>query len=110
MVYRIVLDVELSQAEPFRQPMAAYERREARVEPGARLPFDRQKLAVAPEILWTPLDVLAGQANRAVVVHRLERTQTPIADVNRLGGECRLTEMTLQSDQRAHTASAYLKV
>ena len=106
MVHRVVLDVELADAEPLRQAIAAHQRREAGVEAGARLAGDRQQLAVAPQILRPPLDLLARQANRAVVVDRLERAKALIADVDRFGRERRLTQMTLQSNQRAHTASA----
>ena len=57
MIHRIVLDVELADAEPLRQPIAADQRREPRVEAGARLAGDRQQLAVAPEILRPLLDL-----------------------------------------------------
>ena len=106
MVHRVVLDVQLADAEPLRQAVAAHERREAGVEAGARLAGDRQQLAVAPEVLRPPLDLLAREVNGAVVVHRLERPEAAVADVDRLGRKRRLAEMTLQSNQRAHTASA----
>ena len=59
MVDRVVLDVELADAEPLRQPVGAHERREAGVEAGQRLALDRQELAIAPEALRPRLDQLA---------------------------------------------------
>src|SRR5436190_16389255 len=109
MVDRIVLDVELANAKPIREPIAAYERGESRVESGARLAGDRQQLAVTPQILGTPLDLGVRERDGGVVVDRLERPQAPIAHVVRFGRERRLTEMTLQSDESAHTASATLR-
>ncbi len=106
MVDRVVLDVELADAEPVGQPSAAHQRREAGIEAGARLAGDRQQLAIAPQVLRPLLDLLARQVDGAVVVDRLERPETLVADVDRFGRKRRLTEMALQSDQRAHTASA----
>ena len=51
MVDRVVLDVQLLDAEACREAVGAHERREARMEAGARVAFDRQQLAVAPEVL-----------------------------------------------------------
>ena len=51
MVDRVVLDVQLAQAQALRQPRAADERREAGMEAGLRLAGNRQQLAVAPEVL-----------------------------------------------------------
>ena len=64
MVDRVVLDVQLAQAEALGQARAADERREAGVEAGARFTGDRQQLAVAPEILRTTLDLLARDRDR----------------------------------------------
>src|SRR5438093_639843 len=109
VIHRIVLDVELVDAEPIGKLIAADQRREARVEPRARFAGDRQQLAVPPQILRPPLDLLARQRDRAVVVHRLERSETFVADIRGFRRKRRLTEMTLQTDQCAHTASASLK-
>src|SRR5262249_17515485 len=109
MVHRVVLDVELADAEPIGEPVAADERREARVESRARLARYRQQLAIPPQVLRPPRDLIARQRNRAVVVRRLERPETFVADVSGVCRERRLAQMALQSDQRAHTASASLK-
>ena len=50
MVDRIVLDVQLLQAEPLGEPVGADERRVPGVKPGARLAGDRQQLAKAPHV------------------------------------------------------------
>ena len=92
MVDRVVLDVELADAEPLGQAVAAHQRREAGVEAGARLAGDRQQLAIAPQVLRPPLDLLARQVNRAVVVDRLERAEAPVADVSRFGRKRRLAQ------------------
>jgi hypothetical protein len=105
MVDRIVLDVQLADAEPIRQAIAADQRREPGVEAGARLAGNRQQLTVPPQIFRPPFDVGARERNRGVVVYRFERTEAAIAHVDRLGREHRFAEMTLQSTQRAHTAS-----
>src|SRR5262245_58054941 len=73
---------------------------------GLRLPRNRQQLTVAPEIFGPRLDLGSRQLDRRVVVHRLERSQALAADVCGFGRKDGLTQMALQSDQRAHTASA----
>ncbi len=60
MIDRVVLEVQLAHAEPLRQAIAAHERREAGIEPGERLAFNRQQLAVAPQTLRTPFNLLAA--------------------------------------------------
>ena len=65
MVHRVVLDVQLADAEPLGQAVAAHERREAGVETGARLAGDRQQLAVAPEVLRPLLDLLRASGGSA---------------------------------------------
>ena len=77
-------------------------------KPGLRLAGDRQQLAIAPEVLRPALDLFARQRDRAVVVDRLERAEALVAHVGGLGRKRRLAHMTLQSDERAHTASASL--
>ena len=66
MVDRVVLDVELADAEPRGEPVGPDERREAGVEPGARLAVDRQQLAIAPEVLRPALDQLARDERGAI--------------------------------------------
>src|SRR5437899_2552360 len=97
MIDRVVLDVELADAEPVGQARAAHERREAGVESRSRLAGDRQQLAVAPQILRTLLNLLPRQVDRAVVVDRLQRPETLVADVGGFRGEKGLAQMTLQS-------------
>src|SRR5262249_47325260 len=88
MVYRVVLDVQLADANPVRQPTGAHERREPRVEAGARLTGNGQQLAIPPQVLRSPFDDLARKPDRRIVVDRLERSETVIADVKSLGGKC----------------------
>ena len=105
MVDRVVLDVELVDAEPRGQAIAAHERREAGVEPRSRLAGNRQQLAIAPQIFRPARDLLARQRDRAVVVQRLQWTEAPIAHVGRLRRKEGLAQMTLESQECAHTAS-----
>src|SRR5262245_23797237 len=105
MIDRVVLDVQLAHAEALRQTGTADERRIPRMEAGPRLTGNRQQFPIAPEVLRPALDLVAGQRNSRIVVHRFERPQAPLAYV---GGLCRrrcLAHVTLQSDERAHTAS-----
>src|SRR5262245_18426335 len=108
MVDRGVRDVQLPQAEPLCQSIASHQRREAGVEAGRRFAGNRQQFAVAPEVLGTRLYLLARQMDRVVVVHRLERSEALVADVDRRRWKGRLAQMTLQSEEHAHTASAIL--
>src|SRR5579859_3240866 len=106
MVDRVVFDVELVQAEAFAEARGAHERREARVESGARLAGNREQLTIAPQIFRTAFDLFAGDPDGAVVVVRLERAQALLADPQSFSRKRRFTEMTLQTLQRAcaHTA------
>src|SRR5215510_5281175 len=98
MIHRVVLDVELAQSEPLGQTRTSYERREPGMKPGLRITDDRQELAIAPEIFRPRGNRFAGQTlDHVVVVNRFEGTQTFLADVGRLRGKHRLTQMTLQS-------------
>src|SRR5947208_3657490 len=106
MIHGIVFDVELADAEARREPIAAHERGEAGVEAGARLSRNGQQLAIAPEIFRPALDLVARERDRGVVVDRLERPEALRAHVARFRRKRRLAQMTLQSDQRVHTASA----
>src|SRR6476620_11447792 len=97
MVDRIVLQVELANPDPLRQPVGFYQRRTARVEAGSRLSFDWKELAIPPQVLRARFNFLAGDilANRRVVVCHFERTEALVAHPERFGGESRFTEMTL---------------
>ena len=106
MIHGIVFDVELADTEARREPIAAHERGEAGVEAGARLSRNGQQLAIAPEIFRPALDLVARERDRGVVVDRLERPEALRAHVARFRRKRRLAQMTLQSDQRVHTASA----
>src|SRR5216683_860777 len=108
MVDRIILYVKLADAKAFGKPRAPHERREAGMKSRPRLAGDRQQLAVPPQILRPPRNVFARQRDGRIVVHRLERAQAPIADVDGLGGKRRLAHVTLKSDECGHTASASL--
>jgi len=104
MIHRIVLDVELLQAEPPRQPVGANQRRIARVKSSARLTRNWQQLSEPPHIPRPPFDDVATHrlANRAVVVLDLQRSQTLIADPQRLGGKLRPAQMTLKARHKRH--------
>src|SRR5262249_17302890 len=110
MVHRVVLDVELADAEPPGEPIASDERRESGIESGSWLAGDRQQLTVTPQVLRAPLDRVAGQRDRVVVVHRLERAEALVADVGRGGGKRRLAEMTLESGQHATSTGREFEV
>src|SRR5262245_8771179 len=107
MIHRVVLDVELAQSEPLSQTRTSYKRCEPGMKPGLRIADDRQELTIAPEIFRPRGNRFASQTlDDFVIVDRLEGTQTFLADVGRLRGKHRLTQMTLQSDKGGHTASA----
>src|SRR5207247_1631140 len=109
MIHGVVFDVQLPDAEMRGEPIAADQRREPGIEPGSRLVDDGQQLRVSPKIFRTPLDLLARESYRAVVVHRLERSEASIAHIQRLRRKRGLAQVTLQSSQRGHTASANSK-
>src|SRR5688572_11212974 len=73
------------------------------MQTGARLSFDRQQLAIAPEALRTRLDPVARQErrNRLVVVSDLERTQTLVADPERGRRERGLAQVTAEAEIHA---------
>ena len=96
MVDRVVLDVELVEPEPLRQPRAAHERRVAGVKAGPRLALDRKQLAIAPEVFRPAFDRFARERDRRVVVHGLERPEALVAHVVGLGRKHGLAQMTLQ--------------
>ena len=101
MIDRVVLDVQLADAEPRGQAIGPHERREPRVQARARLPLDRQQLPVPPEVSRPALDRLAGHqsADGVVVVDHFQGPQTLVADPQRLGGKRRLTEMATKTEQ-----------
>jgi len=100
MVDRIVLDVELAEAEPLGETVAAHERREAGVEAGERFAGDREQLPIPPQILRAPFDLVACDVHGGVVVDRLERAEALVADVDRLSRKPGVTQMTLEPDER----------
>src|SRR6476659_9015871 len=107
MIDRVVLDVHLADANPARETTGAHERREAGVEAGARLTGNGQQLTIPPQILGPLFDGFARQPYRRIVVDRLERPETAIADVQGPGGKLCLAHVTLQTSQRAHTSSIF---
>ena len=84
MIYRIVLDIELGEAEARRQAIGFDERREPRIEAGSRR-IDGQQLAIAPQVLGTRANLIARDrsADGIVVVRDLERTEALVADIGR---------------------------
>src|SRR4051812_33041316 len=105
MVDRIVFDIELVEAKALRETRRADKRREPGVESRARLTGNRQQLAITPEIFRTTFDFVPRDLDCVVIVVRLERAQTFLADVQRFGREFRLTQMTLQTEKCAHAVS-----
>src|SRR5438045_849371 len=106
MIDRIVFGVELAEPEALGQPRAANERSEPGIESCPRLAGDGQQLAIPPQVFWPPFDLLTRNPDGAVIVEGLQRAKAPIADVQGFGGEFRFAQMTLQSNEGAHTASA----
>jgi hypothetical protein len=98
VVHRVILYIQLADTEALGEAVAAHQRRKSGVEPGARRIDDRQQLAIAPQVFRTALDLLARQANRRVVIDRLERPQALLANVQGCGRELRLAQMTLQTN------------
>src|SRR6476619_7528738 len=107
MIYRVVLDVQLADANPARETIGAHERREAGVEAGAGLTGNGQQLPIAPQVLRSLFDDFARQPDRRIVVNRLERSETTIANVEGLCGKICLANVTLQADQRVHPSSIF---
>ena len=104
MVDRVVLDVQLLDAEALREPRRADERREAGVHAGPRLAFDRQQFAIAPEVLRPAGDTIAGDQLRdgGVVVSHLERAEALVADPERGGGEGGLAEVAAKAEMHGY--------
>ena len=75
----VVLDVELADAEPLRQPRAADERREAGVKTGLRVAGNRQQLTVSPEVFRPPFDNFTRQANRCELDFELRGSRPDVA-------------------------------
>src|SRR5688572_7588923 len=103
MVDRVILYIELPDAQMFCKSLGTDERCETGMEPRAGPSFDRQQLAVSPEVLRPPLDRVAGEKrpDGLVVVADLERPEALVADPQRRGREQRLTEMTTKSEIHA---------
>ena len=104
MVDRVVLDVQLADAQLARQAIGFHQRREARVEAGLRR-FDRQQLEIAPQRRRARFDQLPAEhlLDRRVVVGDLERAQAFRAHPQRLRRIGGATEVTRQSRNELHT-------
>ena len=99
VIHAVVLDVELADAQRFREAIGLDERREARGEAGARLAGDRQQLAIAPQVARPRRDGLAVMSCRdRRSRRRLERSEALVADEQRLGRERRVAHVALQSN------------
>ena len=109
MVDGIVLEIQLADAQLLRETIGFDERRESRIEAGARLAVDRQQLAVAPQVLRARLDLRAAHVlpDLVVVVDDFERSQTFVAHPQRLCRKHRLAQVTLQSGYVSHISSTY---
>src|SRR3990170_3580437 len=86
------------------EALAADERRETRMQARARFSFDRQQLAIPPEVGGAPLDQPPAHplAYGRVVVDHLERSEALLAHPQGLGLVRRFAQMTLQADHQAH--------
>ena len=104
MVDRVVLDVELGDAELLGQPRRAHQRRETRVETCLGL-LDRQQLQIAPERSRPRLDQFAADhaANGVVVVGHFERTQALGAHPRGLQRIRGPAQVTGQAGDESHT-------
>ena len=104
MIDGIVLEIQLADAERLREAIGFDERRESRIEAGARLAVDRQQLAIAPQVLRARLDLRAAHVapDLVVVVDDFERSETLVAHPQRLCRKHRLAQVTLQSGYVSH--------
>ena len=100
MVHRVVLDVELANAEPRGEAVRSDERREAGVEAGSRLTGDRQQLAIAPEVPRPTADQLPRdeRGDGGVVVRHLQRSEALAAHPEGLGRVDGLAQMTAKRE------------
>ncbi len=103
VVYRVVLDVQLADAEPFRKSRGANERGEPGMKACARFSVDWQELAVAPQVLRARFDQLTRDepGDRRIVVGDLERAETLVADPGGRGGKTCSAEMTPEAEVHA---------
>src|SRR5688572_2172275 len=104
MIDGIVLEIQFADAQRLRQAICFDERGESRIEAGPGLAVDRQQLAIAPEVLRTRFDRRAADVgpDLVVVIDDFERSEAFVADPERLRGEHRLAQVTLQSDYVSH--------
>src|SRR5262249_15150952 len=85
MIDGIILDVQALQPELGAQAPAVNQRCESGVRSDFGLAVDGQQFAIAPEVVWTRLDLRAGQggANFRVVVVDLQGPETRLTDMER---------------------------
>src|SRR5688572_30910971 len=104
MIDGIILEIQLADAECLRKPIGFDERGESRIEAGARLAIDRQKLSIAPQIVRARFDLRAGHiaSDLVVVVNHFEWAKTLVADPQRLCREHCFAQVTLQSSYVSH--------
>src|SRR5262245_11397172 len=111
MIDRVILDVQVAHAKPRGKAVGSNQRREARVQAGARLTFNRQQLAIAPEIFGALLDASARDrpGDRRVVVRHFEWTQTAVAHPESGGGEGGLAQMAAEAEVHRFYTSGYTR-
>jgi hypothetical protein len=102
VVHRVVLDVELADAEALGQPVGLHERREARVEARARLTLDREQRSITPDAARPAGDALARDdlGDSLVVPMDFERTHALAADPERARGIDRVANVTTEAEVR----------
>ena len=103
MVDRVVLDVELANAEAFGEAIGFDQGRESGVQAGQRLVGDGQELAIPPQVLGSRLDQRARDQrfDRGVVIRDFERAETLIADPEGSGRKRRSAQMTTKAEVHA---------
>jgi hypothetical protein len=88
MIHRIVLEIELIQAQEVPQSLGLEHWGEACVEPHRCRPLYRQKGMVTPKALGALMDKFARNAlcNLTIIVNHFKGAETEFADMDRLQG------------------------
>ena len=104
-VHRVVLDVEVAEAELAAEVVGLQQGRPARLDIDQRLVIHRKQLAVAPYCRWASLDLRARDAGAdgVVVIGHLEGAEAELTNVER--GEI-VHLPALPADQTAHVSQS----
>ena len=87
MVHRIVLDIELVDAQIGAEIFRPHQRRQSRMGPDDRGAFDRQQVDIAPHAVRALFDLFPGDRafDLVVVVFDFERAEAHLTDVDGFG-------------------------